>query len=214
MNSKITTLLFDLDGTLINTNELIVSSFLHTLNHYYPNVYQREDVYPFMGPTLVETFGSLAPDMAEEMISVYREYNIANHDLLVEEFEGVYETINTLKSSGYKLGIVTTKMKNVAMMGLKKSRLEPFFDVIVALDDVQKAKPDPEPVNLALEWIQSAPEEAIMIGDNSHDILAGHNAGTKSAGVAWSLKGKEALKQYKPDYMLENMRDLLPILGL
>lgn len=75
---SINTLLFDLDGTLIDTNELIISSFLHTLGKYYPDRYQREDVLPFMGPTLHETFESINPEKVEEMISVYREYNIKN----------------------------------------------------------------------------------------------------------------------------------------
>lgn len=212
MNSHINTLLFDLDGTLIDTNDLIINSFLHTLEKYFPNQYKREDVLPFMGPTLMETFGSLDSKRMDEMIQTYRKFNISNHDLLVKEFEGVFETIKTLKEKGYKIGIVTTKMMNVVEMGLKLSKLDQFFDVVVALDHVKKAKPDPEPVLLALEQLGSRPEEAIMVGDNYHDIVAGKNAGTKTAGVAWSTKGREALEVHGPDYMLENMRDLLAII--
>ena len=211
MEKKITTLLFDLDGTLINTNELIIASFLHTLNHYYPNQYTREDVYEFIGPSLLETFSGLDLERAEEMIEHYREHNHLHHDLLVEEYEGVYETIQELKERNYKVGIVTTKMRKAVQRGLLKGRLDPFFDVVVTLDDVKNPKPDPEPIELALKLIGSSAEETIMVGDNSHDILAGKNAGTKTAGVAWALKGREYLEQYGPDYMLENMRDLLSI---
>ncbi|MEM5011100.1 pyrophosphatase PpaX [Niallia taxi] len=212
MNGKINTLLFDLDGTLIDTNELIISSFLHTLEIYYPGKYQREDVIPFMGPTLMETFGGIDVNKAEEMVAKYRAFNIANHDNIVTIFEGVYDTINTLKENGYKIGIVTTKLSDVVNMGLRLTKLDEFFDVIVALDHVKNAKPDPEPVLMALEQLGSSPEEAIMVGDNSHDILAGKNAGTKTAGVAWTLKGRDFLASLQPDYLLDNMSDLLTIL--
>lgn len=214
MNSKITTILFDLDGTLIDTNDLIIQSYLHTLEKYYPNQYKREDVLPFMGPSLKDVFGSMNPEKTEEMIQTYRAFNISNHDVLVKEFEGVYETVKALKENNYKLGIVTTKMLNVVTMGLKLSELDNFFEVVVAIDHVKKIKPDPEPILLALDQLGSVPGEAIMVGDNYHDILGGKNAGTKTAGVAWSLKGRETLEAYQPDYMLENMRDLLPILGV
>ncbi|MBY0123406.1 pyrophosphatase PpaX [Bacillus sp. S/N-304-OC-R1] len=212
MNTQVNTILFDLDGTLIDTNELIISSFLHVLGNYYPDCYKREDVIPFLGPTLRETFESINPEKVEEMIVAYREFNIGNHDLLVKEFPGVFETVKTLKESGYKIGIVTTKMLKTVKMGLSLTKLDQFFDVVVALDHVQKPKPDPEPILKALELLQSKPEEAIMVGDNSHDILGGKNAGTKTAGVAWSVKGKEFLQGFQPDYMLDNMADLLDIL--
>ncbi|MGG1399752.1 pyrophosphatase PpaX [Bacillus salipaludis] len=213
MMSNITTLLFDLDGTLIDTNELIIATYLHTLEKYYPNKYKREDVLPFMGPTLHEAFLTVDPDRVEEMILEYRTYNLANHDLLVKEFPNVLETIGTLKEKGYKLGVVTTKRHDTSLKGLRLMKLEEYFDVVVALDHVTKVKPDPEPILKALEQLNSQPEETIMVGDNYHDILAGKNAGTKTAGVAWTIKGRDYLAKYEPDYMLENMADLLTILG-
>jgi pyrophosphatase PpaX len=213
MKNNINTLLFDLDGTLIDTNELIISTYLHTLEKYYPGKYTREDVLPFLGPTLHEVFGKMDPDRVEEMVLEYRTYNLANHDALVKEFVGVMETIETLKKKGYKLAIVTTKREDVAFKGLHLMKLDSYFDVMIAYDHVKKVKPDPEPIFLALEKLGSKPEEALMVGDNFHDVLAGKNAGTKTAGVAWSIKGREYLAKYEPDFMLENMTDLLTILG-
>lgn len=209
---KINTVLFDLDGTLVNTNELIIASFLHTLNLYYPNRYQRADVLPFIGPSLSETFSSIDPARVEEMIQCYREYNHKHYDALVEEYETVYETVEALQKDGYKIGIVTTKVRQTVEMGLKLSRLKPFFDVVVTIDDVQKVKPDPEPIQKALQLLGANPSETLMVGDNHHDILAGQNAGTQTAGVAWSVKGREYLESYKPTYILEKMSDLLTIL--
>ncbi len=209
----VNTLLFDLDGTLIDTNELIISSFTHTLNHYYPNQYSREDILTFIGPPLYDTFVEMDKERVSEMISTYREHNLAHHDSLVKEYEGVYETIKTLHEKGFKLGIVTTKMRNTVNMGLKLTGLDQFFEVVVTLDDVKKAKPDPEPVLLALSQLNSKVDEAIMVGDNHHDVLAGKNAGTLTAGVAWTIKGKEHLASYQPDYMLDHMSDLFKIVG-
>jgi pyrophosphatase PpaX len=213
MKSNINTILFDLDGTLIDTNELIISTYLHTLEKYFPGKYTREDVLPFLGPTLHDVFGAMDPDRVEEMVLEYRTYNLENHDALVKEFVGVMETIEILKKKGYKLAIVTTKREDVAFKGLRLMKLDSYFDVMIAYDHVKKVKPDPEPIYLALEKLGSKPEEALMVGDNFHDVLAGKNAGTKTAGVAWSIKGREYLAKYEPDYMLENMTDLLSILG-
>ncbi|USK33558.1 pyrophosphatase PpaX [Bacillus sp. F19] len=210
---RINTVLFDLDGTLINTNDLIIESFLHTLNLYYPNQYGREDVLPFLGPTLHETFVKMDPLRVDEMISTYRKFNHDQHDQLVAQFETVYETVQALHEKGYKLGIVTTKIRDTVNMGLKLTGLGQFFETVVTLDDVKNAKPHPEPVLLALEKLNSSPEEAIMVGDNHHDIDSGKAAGTKTAGVAWTIKGVEYLEGFKPDYMLNKMSDLLNVLG-
>jgi pyrophosphatase PpaX len=213
MNNNINTILFDLDGTLIDTNELIISTYLHTLDKYFPGQYGREDVLPFLGPTLHEVFGNMDPEKVEEMVLDYRTFNLANHDALVKEFEGVIETVEILKDKGYKLAIVTTKREDVALKGLRLMNLDQFFDVVVAYDHVKKVKPDPEPILLALEQLNAKPEEAMMVGDNFHDILAGKNAGTKTVGVAWSIKGREYIAKYEPDYILETMPDLLKVLG-
>jgi pyrophosphatase PpaX len=213
MNNNINTILFDLDGTLIDTNELIISTYLHTLDKYFPGQYGREDVLPFLGPTLHEVFGNMDTEKVEEMVVEYRTFNLANHDALVKEFVGVMETVETLKSKGYKLAIVTTKREDVALKGMRLMKLDPFFDVVVAYDHVKKVKPDPEPIMLALEQLGAKPEEAMMVGDNFHDILAGKNAGTQTVGVAWSIKGREYIAKYEPDYILETMPDLLKVLG-
>lgn len=209
---KINTVLFDLDGTLINTNELIIASFLHTLDTYYPNKYKREDVLAFIGPSLRETFSSMDPERTEEMIQAYREFNHAHHDELVQEYETVYETVEQLAKQGYKLGIVTTKARKTVEMGLNLTTLNQFFDVIVTIDDVEHVKPHPEPIEKAFRLLEANPATTLMVGDNHHDILGGKNAGTKTAGVAWTIKGRDYLAAYKPDYMLEKMSDLLTIL--
>lgn len=212
MSTNIETLLFDLDGTLINTTDLIIASFTDTLDRYFPNKFSREDIVQFIGPPLKETFMKIDAKRADELIQQYREHNLKHHDALVKEYKGVYETIAALKKENYKIGVVTTKLRPTVNRGLQVGRLDSFFDVVVTLDDVKNAKPDPEPIYKALDQLNANPSSSIMVGDSHHDILAGKNAGTYTAGVSWSVKGEDYLQSYKPDYMLGNMADLLQII--
>ncbi|MYL34017.1 pyrophosphatase PpaX [Pontibacillus yanchengensis] len=208
----IRTLLFDLDGTLINTNELIIASFLHTTETYAPGEYTREDVINFIGPPLEESLKTINPNEdVETMMNTYRTHNHEHHDELVHAYDGVRESLAKLKEAGFKLGIVTTKLRQTVNMGLKLTEIEDYFETVVTLDDVDHAKPHPEPVVRAMKALDAKPEETIMIGDNTHDIDAGKNAGTKTAGVAWTIKGKKVLEDLHPDFMLEHMSDILKI---
>ncbi|SFJ44683.1 pyrophosphatase PpaX [Halobacillus dabanensis] len=210
---SIRTILFDLDGTLIDTNELIIASFTHTIEQYTDRPYTRQEILDFIGPPLKESLAKINPEKVEEMVETYRKHNIENHNSFVKAYEGVVETIQTLKERGYKLGIVTTKMRNTVQMGLELTNLEGLFETVITLDDVNNAKPHPEPIVKALTNLDAQASEALMVGDNTHDIEAGQNAGTKTAGVAWTVKGRKVLDDLNPDYMLGNMRELLEITG-
>ncbi|SET10321.1 pyrophosphatase PpaX [Oceanobacillus limi] len=207
---NIHTILFDLDGTLIDTNELINQSFMHTFKHYGLD-FTKEEIRSFNGPPLRDTFEKIDKTKVDEMVDVYREHNLSHHEQYVKIFPNVLETLSALRDQGVQLGIVTTKMRNSVELGLKITGLEGFFQSIVTLDDVTHAKPHPEPVFMGLKELGGDRETTLMVGDNSHDIEAGHHAGVRTAGVAWSHKGKEFLEEYKPTYMLEDMRDLLQL---
>ncbi|AVQ99843.1 pyrophosphatase PpaX [Oceanobacillus iheyensis] len=207
---SIRTILFDLDGTLIDTNELIIASFMHTFSHY-GMTYTREEVVQFNGPPLLDTFQKIAPDLAEEMVKTYRAHNLTVHDSYVTAFPHVTETIAALKEQGLKLGIVSTKMRKGVNMGLTLTGLATYMDTIITLDDVTQAKPHPEPVLKAVQALGADLETTLMVGDNYHDIESGKNAGVKTAGVAWSDKGSSFLEGYNPTYMLKDMRDLLQL---
>jgi pyrophosphatase PpaX len=209
MNQKIDTILFDLDGTLINTIDLIVASFEHTLNHYFPETYTKKDIAAFIGPPLSETFERINPDYVAEMIGMYREFNHAKHDELVSEYTGVQETLDKLYDQKYAMAVVTTKKRDTALKGIQLMNMEKYFPVVISLDEITKPKPDPEPLQMALEQLGKKPDQAVMVGDSEHDILAGKNTGTMSAGVSWSIKGKAHLQTFEPDVMLEEMPDLL-----
>lgn len=211
MAKPITTLLFDFDGTLLDTNELIIRSYQHVLDKHYPGKYKRSDILPFLGPPLKDAFSTVDPQRVEEFTEEYRTWNKGMHDELASEFDGVSETMQLLKAAGLKMAIVSTKRNDMVLRGLGLLDVEGVFDVIIGVDDVTKAKPDPEPILLALERLGVTADEALMIGDNYHDIEGGKNAGVRTAGVAWSAKGEAFLQTFHPDYMLQHISDLLRI---
>ncbi len=204
-------LLFDFDGTLLNTNDLIIQTFMHVLNERFPGQYSPKDCLKFIGPSLKQTFNDIAPGEEEALIANYRAWNIEHHDELVSEYPDVVSTLEQLKAQGIRLAIVSTKRNETIDRGLSIMGATHLFDVRIGTDDVKNVKPDPEPVLLALQRLGIDKEDAIMIGDNSHDIEAGHRAGIRAAGVAWAIKGEAYLQQYQPEYMLQHMTDLLDI---
>lgn len=204
-------LLFDFDGTLLNTNDLIIQTFMHVLNERFPGQYSPKDCLKFIGPSLKQTFNDIAPGEEEALIAKYRAWNIEHHDELVSQYPDVVSTLEQLKAQGIRLAIVSTKRNDTIDRGLSILGATHLFDVRIGTDDVKNVKPDPEPVLLALERLGIAKEDAIMIGDNSHDIEAGHRAGVRAAGVAWAIKGEAYLQQYQPEYMLQHMTDLFDI---
>ncbi|KXG44410.1 pyrophosphatase PpaX [Tepidibacillus infernus] len=209
---KYKTLLFDLDGTIINTNELIINSFLYTLEQFYPGKYTREVIIPHMGRPLYEQMLQFGEEKtAQQMVEIYREHNVRTHDEMVMEFPHVKEVLALLKQEGATLGIVTTKMKNTVMMGLKLFGLDVLMDTIVTYEDTELHKPAPEPVLLAMERLGADPKTTLMVGDSQYDLQAAQNAGITSVGVAWSIKGPEFLQQFHPDFMLYDFRDLIDI---
>jgi len=204
------TILFDLDGTLIDTNELIIESFKHTFETF-GIPYTLEELSTYNGPPLIDTFKKVNPDYVDEMLTTYREHNLSHHEQYVRLFPNVLETVEKLVENNYDLAIVTTKLRDSALIGLDITGLTPYFKTIITLSDVTNPKPHPEPVQKALHELNSEPEQAIMIGDNYHDIIAGQRAGTLTAGVAWSRHGPEYFSSYEPTYMLYDMSDLLKI---
>lgn len=211
----INTILFDLDGTIIDTNDLIINTFLHVLEQHYPQQkYTREQIIPHMGLTLeqqMQTFSGR--EEVADLVADYRTYNNLHHDTLIREFPRVKEVIAKLHERGITMGIVTTKIKPTTIRALDYFGLKEYMSTIVTVQDVTHPKPHPEPVLTALSNLGADPAKTLMVGDSAADIQSAKAAGVQAAGVAWSLKGVDVLKQYNPDYILEDMTDLYGVLG-
>jgi pyrophosphatase PpaX len=205
-----TTILFDLDGTIVDTNELIISSFMHVLKDA-PNSerYTRDFITRNMGLPLREQLEVYTESkVVDHYIKAYRIYNEKNHDRLVKPFPHVKETIKKLYQSGIHLGVVTSKINKTAVMGLKSTGLLPFMEILITEDDVKKGKPNPEPIFRALEYLKASPENTLMVGDSEYDIISAKGATVACAAVAWSLKGEAFLKNYSPDFVIHDIREL------
>ncbi|RYL95784.1 pyrophosphatase PpaX [Sporolactobacillus sp. THM7-4] len=205
----IKTFLFDLDGTLINTNELILASFQFTLDQFFPGKFQREELIPFLGEPLEVSFNRVDPGLADEMIDLYRDHNRRFHDQLVKDYPLVRETLAELAEMGCRLGVVTTKQRDMVNKGLHLSGIADYFGSIITIDDVIRPKPDAEPVVRAMAELAAEPESTLMIGDSPSDIEAGRNAQVRTAGVSWSIKGRYTLEKENPDFLINKITDLL-----
>lgn len=202
---KYTTILFDLDGTLIDTNELIIRTF----QYIFPDK-SRDDVLQYLGPTLRQTFSQTHPDQVDEMIEKYVSWNLSHHDELVEPFPYLTETLAYLQQQGIKLAIVTSKLKKSAMKGIELFNLTSYFDELLFLDDVTEAKPHPEQLLLAMKRLGVEDKsQVLMVGDNVSDIQAGHAAGVDTVLVAWTAKNLEQVKHAsQPTYVIDTLKDL------
>lgn len=205
--------LFDFDGTLVNTNPLIMKSFELTLNHYLPNkMYSNEELMNFIGPTLKQTFNTILPEKMDEMVEYYRKVNKELHDDMVTIYPTVKSGLERLIQKGIKLGIVSSKRHDMVLHGLSLFQLTPMFSCIIGEDDVKEPKPNPEPILKAMHMLDCKVHEVIFVGDNAHDMEGGKNANVVTCGVSWALRGADYLKQFKPDYILEDMNDLINII--
>jgi len=206
------TFLFDLDGTIIDSIELILRSYRHTMAlHRSDEPMPPDDLWiKGLGTPLWAQFGEITDDKEEieAMVQTYRTYNLAHHDALVKPYEGVVDEIRRLKEHGKKLGLVTSKLRDGAMRGLRVSGLDQAFDLVLGCDDVTHSKPHPEPVLKAVEKLGVSKESTVFIGDSRHDMESGRAAGVKIAAVLWGPFDRAHLEDLSPDYWLEKPRDL------
>ncbi len=212
-NRKITTVLFDFDGTLIDTNEVIIQSFQYTFKKVLGKEKPIDEIIANFGEPLAVTMERMLDIPPEEAIAIYREYHYDKFDDLIKVFPGMPELIHELKEQGYKLAIVTSRLKHTTMKGLEKYGLAEYFDYVLTADDTDRHKPDPTPIYMALENLGSKPEETIMVGDSMFDILCAQNAGVESILVGWAIAVTEEDKTgpNRPTYIVEKARDILDI---
>lgn len=212
---KITTVLFDFDGTIVDTNGLIINSWQHTFRTLEGKERSEAEIVATLGEPLLLSMKNLLPQFPpEEAIEVYRRYQHGNFSDEISMFPGMGELIRELKHRGYKMGIVTSRMTNTTMQGLDKFGLRDCFESVVTCDHTEKHKPDPEPVYIALDQLGSKPHESIMVGDSKFDVLCAKNAGVISVLVGWALALSEADRtgEHEPEHIIHRAEDLFNLL--
>jgi pyrophosphatase PpaX len=215
MNPAKPALLFDLDGTLIDSVDLIVNSALYAFEKCGHEAPAAAEWLADLGLPLRTMFGRFMSDEAKitELVAGYREYQLANHDRLVRPYEEVAATLETLHARGHALAVVTSKAEPLAQRGLSHVGLDGFFDVVVGLESCTRHKPDPEPVRIALDRLGMRPEEAAFVGDSPHDMAAGRAAGVVTVAALWGPFSRAQLAASEPDHYIERMGELLQVVA-
>jgi pyrophosphatase PpaX len=207
-------ILFDLDGTLIDSVRLILDSYHHTLRSHGLPARSDEEWLRGLGTPLTVQFSDWShdPDTLQALIATYRDYNLTHHDRMVTVYPGVVEAVATIRKAGVRTGLVTSKNRLGAIRGLTLAKLEKMMDVLVCADEVTNPKPHPEPVEKAVELLGGDPKKTIYVGDSIHDMQSGRAAGVLTAAALWGPFGRSHLVGAAPDYWLEQPADLTRLL--
>lgn len=201
-----------MDGTLADTVELILSSYRHTMKAHLGTALPDERWISTLGTPLVQQLRDFARDdeEAEAMLETYTVFQRRIHDEMVRPFPGASGVMEALAGRGSRLAVVTSKRRVVARRTMEVCGLWEAVELVVTADDVERGKPDPEPVRLALDelGLREEPDQVLFVGDSPYDIRAGRAAGTRTAAVAWGPFGREALTAERPDYFIESLGEL------
>jgi pyrophosphatase PpaX len=213
MPTRPAALLFDLDGTLVDSIELIRSSFRHACTTVQRREIQEDEWLSGVGTPLRTQILGFARDEAEAdaLIAAYRAYQLEHHDRLLVEYAGVREALAALRREGHPMAVVTSKADALATRALHAMRLFEFMDVVIGCDSCSRHKPDPEPVRVALERLGARPREAVFVGDSPHDMAAGNAAGVTTVGVLWGPFPRSALENAGARYLAEHPAALPPL---
>jgi pyrophosphatase PpaX len=209
------TVLFDLDGTLIDSVDLIVDSYQHVYRVHGLPARARDEILAGLGTPLRVVFGNMTEDtiQIDAWIATYRAYNLAHHDTRVHAYPGAVDLVHRLRTAGLRLGLVTSKNRLGAIRGLNLVGLGDTMEVIVGADDVTNPKPHAEPVERALALLQMLPETCLFVGDSHHDIHCGRSAGVWTAGVTWGPFNRGHLELAAPDYYCDTPDELVEIVS-
>ncbi len=203
--------LFDFDGTLADTIELILAAFRHTFKVCLHRELPREAIIRTFGLTLAEAMAEYAPSpaMLEEMRSVYRDFNHRHHDAMIRPIEGAAATLALLRDRGIKMAVVTSKKEPMARRGLRCCGLEEYIATVVGCEAVRHAKPHSEPMLTAAALLRLAPQDCLCVGDSPYDLQSGRGAGCATAAVRYTYYDWPALlAEARPDYTIRKITDL------
>jgi pyrophosphatase PpaX len=202
--------LFDIDGTLLDTFDFIYGAFEYTFDLHGIARLPRKEISQRMGGILEDVYAQMAPGYdaiaLAETHRTFQEQNVT----LAKPFPNTVLVLDALKQRGFKLAAITTRSNRTSILSLEQNGIAGYLDVVVSLEDVMRHKPNPEPIFKALHDLNVVPADAIMVGDTSADIMAGKNAGTKTVAALYGFGG-EGLRLLNPDYAIVELMELLTI---
>lgn len=216
--------LFDFDGTLVDTTELIYQSLRHTTKEILGVELSREVLMANVGQPLPGQMVALVEkeyaaqgetnDLASELLESYRLHNQEHHEALIRKFPNVEETLSRLRQVGVKIAVVTSKRRPSVEMAIETfPELGEVSDHFVTMEDTEEHKPHPAPLLKGLELLGEVPvSEAAYVGDSPHDVEAARAAGLTSVAVSWGAFSEEALRNAKPDYLVGDLDAAVDVL--
>jgi len=205
------TVLFDLDGTLVDSGAMILASFQHaTRTVLSREIPEHELLSAVGGPGLREQMEAIDPARVEELIEVYSAHNAGLHDEL-QPCVGILDALAQLSAEGRRLAVVTAKRRTTLALAFEVlPELRRFFDVTVGAEDTTRHKPNPDPLLLALERLGASADDAVYVGDSPFDIQAAKAAQVGSVAVTWGrIHSRERLEREQPDAVVDTVEELL-----
>ena len=208
-------ILFDLDGTLLDTNDIIINSLRATAKQFLKRDLSEDEIRSVYGKVLNDQMLKIAEFVSEElpvdhMVKYYRDAYTKNRTD-AHLFPGINQMLENLKELGCNMAIVSSKNRRGLDYCLSEYRLDRFIKYSVAAQDSEKHKPDAQPVLMALKQLDGNAEETVMVGDSKYDIMSGKNAGVKTALVEWTMLPLQELMELKPDYLLKTPANLVEL---
>jgi pyrophosphatase PpaX len=207
--------IFDFDGTVADTNQLVIDSWQHTYKTVKGELHPVEKIVKTFGEPLRESMRKAFPERdTDEVVEIYRDYQLNRDHRELQLFPGIRELLEGLRDRGYKVGIVTSRTKDTTLRGLRRFGIEGLIDSLVTCNDTTKHKPDPEPALIGLQELDVKADEAVFVGDTMFDMGCAHNAGIKAVMVGWTLSvdQEEMSGDDGPEYIIEKADDLYEVL--
>jgi len=205
--------LFDLDGTLVDSIALLLASMRHTFQGRNRQPSDAEWIEGIGTPLPKQLTPYVESDEdRERLVNRYRTFQFENHDRLMARYEGVIDTLALLYQRGHPMAVVTSKGNAMMERGLKFIGADDYIEVAIGYDSVHIHKPDPYPVKAALEKLEYENHEAVFVGDSPHDIKSGNAAGVITIAALWGPFTRSALEPHKPSYVLDDIKQLPELL--
>ena len=204
--------IFDLDGTLIDTNDLIIETFHHVLKEYLGRSPTDDELNQVYGKTLDEQMSFFSLEDSQELVDAYKIFYRTHMDKQTHLFEGVKNLLDELAAKGIIMATVTNKGSRGVQHAFKKFDLGKYFAISVTADDVFRGKPDPEGIFTTLGHLGVDAEDALFVGDSLNDIAAAKDAGVKSVLVGWTFFNKDHYTAFGADYVIDKPIDLMRLL--
>jgi HAD superfamily hydrolase (TIGR01509 family) len=211
MKSRFKGIIFDVDGTLTFTNQLIFNSFNHITKKYLGKEYSDEEIIALFGPTEDAILKEMCEDEYEHARKDYYDYYKSNHNI-AQLYDGIKELVIDIHKAKILLSIFTGKGRTSALITLEETGLKNYFDMIVSGDDVENHKPSPEGILKFIDKHSFRPSEVLMIGDAPSDILAAKECGVEIASVVWDSYAEDEVRKLNSKnlfYTVEELRNYI-----